>query len=134
MISILLLLSSPELPECDQEAMDAGVQSAMNICAAHEFAAADADLNAQWSITKAAMKERDEGWNESGSPAWDKRPGYTASLLEAQRAWIKYRDAHCRVEGYTARGGSLEPLLVSTCKTTLTEARTAQLRELALEY
>lgn len=137
MFALLLLLSSPEtpeLPDCDQEAMDAGVQSAMNICAAREFAAADARLNTQWSLTRTEMKRRDKNWDEGTSPEWDDRPGYFATLLEAQRAWIKYRDAHCRVDGYTARGGSLEPLLVSTCKTALTKARTAQLRDLALEY
>ncbi|MEM9310349.1 MAG: lysozyme inhibitor LprI family protein, partial [Pseudomonadota bacterium] len=67
----------------------------------------------------------------SYKPDHDTRPGWFASLLEAQRAWITYRDAHCRVDGYTARGGSLEPLLVSTCKTALTKARTNQLKELA---
>lgn len=137
MLSILLLLSSPEipeLPECDQDAADAGVQQAMNICAAREFAVADAQLNAQWEITRAAMKVRDEQWDEALAPEWDDRPGYFATLLEAQRAWITYRDAHCRSDGYFARGGSLEPLLVSTCKTALTKERTDQLRELALTY
>jgi len=137
MFSILLLLSSPqleELPEGDQEAMDAGVQQEMNICAAREFVAADAELNAQWRITRAAMKKRDESWDEGSPPDWDVRPGYFVTLLEAQRAWITYRDAHCRSDGYFARGGSLEPLLVSTCKTALTKERTEQLRELARTY
>lgn len=137
MFSILILLAAtdvPELPDCDQEAMDAGVQQAMNICAAREFAAADADLNAQWELTRAEMKRRDASWDEELAPDWDDRPGYFATLLEAQRAWIVYRNAHCRSDGYSARGGSLEPLLVSTCKTALTKERTAQLRELALTY
>ena len=92
---------------------------------------ADAALNAQWRLTRQAMRERD---SEADKPDWDDRPGYFDTLLEAQRAWITYRDAHCRSEGYSARGGSLEPLLVSTCKTHLTKLRTAQLRELAETY
>ncbi|MFZ1741705.1 MAG: lysozyme inhibitor LprI family protein, partial [Pontixanthobacter sp.] len=40
------------------------------------------------------------------------------------------RDAHCRSEGYYAYGGSLEPLLVSSCKAQLTRQRTDQLVEL----
>ena len=76
------------------------------------------------------MKERDNAWADYPGGS-DTRPGWFASLLEAQRAWIAFRDAHCRVDGYMARGGSLEPLLVSTCKTALTKARTAQLQELA---
>ncbi|WP_298465869.1 lysozyme inhibitor LprI family protein [uncultured Erythrobacter sp.] len=129
MISALLLLlaQSDGFPECNQEAADRGIQQEMNICAAVEFRKADAELNAQWNVTSQKMKEFDESWTAE----WDDRPGWFASLLEAQRAWIAFRDAHCRVDGYTARGGSLEPLLVSTCKTALTEARTEQLRELA---
>lgn len=126
-LATLLQAAQPYAPACDQEAADRGIQQEMNICAAEEYRAADAELNAQWKITRATMKARDKGWK----PDWDERPGYFASLLEAQRAWIAYRDAHCRLDGYTARGGSLEPLLVSTCKTSLTNARTAQLRELA---
>lgn len=135
MFSILLLFAQPiDLPDCDQEAADFGVQQAMNMCAHREFLIADGKLNAQWKLTRSEMKRRDAQWDEAGGPDWDERPGYFASLLEAQRAWLTYRDAHCRSGGYVARGGSLEPLLVSTCKTTLTEARTAQLRELAQTY
>jgi len=74
------------------------------------------------------MKQRDAEWAEIGSA--DQRPGFFKSLLEAQRGWLRYRDAHCRVDGYAARGGSLEPLLVATCKTRLTRLRTAELKEL----
>ncbi len=130
--ALLLLLAQPDgLPECNQEAADQGIQQEMNICAAVEYHKADAELNAQWKVTSQKMKDRDASFEEYGGPERDDRPGWFASLLEAQRAWIAFRDAHCRVDGYTARGGSLEPLLVSTCKTELTEARTQQLRQLA---
>lgn len=136
MIEVLfLLLAQPaELPQCNEEAADRGVQQEMNICAHRDFLIADAALNEQWAKTRAMMKLRDEQWNDGHAPDWDDRPGYFATMLEAQRAWITYRDAHCRSEGYFARGGSLEPLLVSTCKTALTLARTEQLRELAETY
>jgi uncharacterized protein YecT (DUF1311 family) len=107
---------------------DPQVQQEMNWCAGQEYEAADAALNAQWKITAEVMKQRDAEWAEIGSP--DQRPGFFKSLLEAQRGWLRYRDAHCRVDGYTARGGSLEPLLVATCKTRLTRQRTAELKEL----
>lgn len=121
--------AEPPVPDwnCD----DPQFQQEMNWCAAQRFAKADAALNAQWTITAEEMKNRDASWETGSSPEWDERPGYFQSLLEAQRAWITFRDAHCRVDGYTARGGSLEPLLVSSCKTALTEARTEQLRLLA---
>ena len=41
----------------------------------------------------------------------DDRPGDEATLREAQRAWVAFRDAHCRLEGYEARGGTMEPLV-----------------------
>lgn len=133
MISALLLLlaQAGALPECDEEAAERGVQQEMNICAHRDFLEADAALNVQWRLTRAVMRQRDA---EADLPAHDTRPGNFDTLLEAQRAWLTYRDAHCRADGYTARGGSLEPLLVSTCKTALTLARTAQLQELARTY
>jgi uncharacterized protein YecT (DUF1311 family) len=106
------------------------LQQEMNWCAAEDYARADAALNRQWKETRAAMKRRDAEAPRYGVP-FDGQPGFFASLLEAQRAWLAWRDAHCRLEGYEARGGSLEPLLVSTCKARLTRARTAQLLELA---
>lgn len=133
MISALIMLfaQADGLPPCNEEAAEMGVQQEMNICAHRDYLIADAALNAQWLLTRQAMRERD---SEANNPDWDDRPGHLDTLLEGQRAWIAYRDAHCRSEGYVARGGSLEPLLVSTCKTRLTQQRTEQLRELAQTY
>ncbi len=128
--AIILLAQATSLPPCDQEAADRGVQSDMNICAHREYLAADEKLNAQWIETREHMRKMDANTKGHIDPARDDRPGYFDTLLEAQRAWIAFRDAHCRSEGYYARGGSLEPLLVSTCNTQLTRQRTQQLREL----
>ena len=98
----------------------------MNQCAAEDYAKADAALNAQWAITRQAMRERDEQIDRTR----DDRPSHSATLLAAQRAWITFRDKHCASVGFLYRGGSMEPLVVSTCKTTLTEQRTAQLADL----
>lgn len=117
-------------PNPDWDCDDPQAQQEMNWCAGLDFAVADSDLNDQWAITAQAMKARDAR-RQDNPYARDTRPGYFDTLLEAQRAWLAFRDAHCRAEGYAARGGSLEPLLVSTCKTALTNARTEQLRALA---
>ncbi len=98
----------------------------MNECAALDYAEADAALNAQWAITADAMRERDRELDRT----YDDRPGYFETLLAAQRAWLIYRDQHCASEGFLFRGGSMEPLIVSTCKTTLTQDRTSQLADL----
>ncbi len=137
MISALLLLMmgiNDDLPVCDQDASDRGVQQAMNICAHRDYLIADAELNAQWLVAREHMRGLDVSFSQYSDTEQTNRPGYFETLLEAQRAWLAYRDAHCRSEGYEARGGSLEPLLVSTCKTALTQQRTEQLRELTTVY
>ena len=101
-------------------------QSQMNQCADRDYRAADAQLNAQWRDTLAELRRRDADRLDR----WDTRPGYAEQLLTAQRAWLAYRDAHCASEGYAARGGSMEPMLVSFCLRHLTEQRTAQLAAL----
>lgn len=122
MVFPLLLMAAEPQWNCD----DPGPQQEMNYCAHQEYLRADAALNAQWSVTAAHMKEMDEGSHATE----DGRPSYFEALLAAQRAWIAYRDAHCRSEGYIFRGGSMEPLMVSTCKTSLTKTRTEQLKDL----
>jgi uncharacterized protein YecT (DUF1311 family) len=49
-------------------------------------------------------------------------------LREAQRAWVSFRDAQCRLESFEARGGSMQPMLDSGCRAAVTRARTAELR------
>lgn len=125
LLPLLLMASEPAL-DCD----NAMTQMAMNHCAHLDYEAADAALNAQWKITAATMKQRDENFDSDR----DTRSGYFETLLEAQRAWLAYRDAHCQSEGYYARGGSLEPMLVSSCLAQLTRERTSQLAELVETY
>lgn len=128
MIFALLLTAAAPAPadkpewNCD----DPQDQQTMNYCAHQEFLAADAKLNAQWKLTAAEMKTRDRDWGDSN----DGRPGYFDTLREAQRAWLKYRDTHCASEGYMFRGGTMEPLIIATCKTRLTELRTKDLKDL----
>lgn len=108
---------------------EARTQAEMNACAAQDYALADAALNAQWAITSETMKETDRA---VGAPT-DGRPSYFDALLDAQRAWLTFRDSHCRVEGFNWRGGSAEPMSVSICMAMTTRARTDQLRELSIE-
>ena len=89
-----------------------------------DYAHADALLVTQWKITNAFMKGKD---------AQDhKRSGFAfaTALLDSQRAWIKYRDAACRVEGGEYAGDVRQRLIVAQCKTALTDARTQQLKGL----
>ena len=137
--SIALLLGSaqaqavapkpPPPPPCNRRRAEQGIQTDMNICAQNDYRRADQAMNAQWKRTLSVMRNRDR----DAAPYADmlRGPGYAQALIRAQRAWIAWRDANCRVEGYAARGGSLEPMLVSFCKTEMTKLRLVELRELA---
>lgn len=106
------------LPDCT----DPITQMDMNICAHLDFENADSELNTVWKEARAAAKEIDGNY-EAAMKGADK------ALLAAQRGWIAYRDGHCEVAGFEARGGSMEPMLVSYCKAELTRQRTTELRE-----
>ncbi len=121
----LMLMAVEEPPFPDWNCEEPQWQQEMNWCAAQDYRAADEALNSQWTLTSSVMKQRDAEWAQD-----DGRPGHFATLLEAQRAWLAYRDAHCRAEAYGFRGGSMEPLIDASCKSNLTRERTEQLRSL----
>ncbi len=126
-LALSLIMLAQSLPyngaECNQAEADKGIQFEMNVCAAERFRAADRELNAAWGMAAHVAKDRDA---EFGSPD---EPSYFAILLEAQRAWLLFRDAHCKVEADRYRGGSIRPLIYSSCKEGLTRQRTQQLRD-----
>lgn len=111
--------SEPDV-DCDNQ----NTQLDMNICAAQDYDEADTALNAQYTETKNVLAAADEELSSGESSA-------AKALLTAQRAWINYRDAHCEAVGFQARGGSMQPMLVSGCLAELTRARTEELSTLA---
>ncbi|MGE4322109.1 MAG: lysozyme inhibitor LprI family protein [Sphingobium sp.] len=128
MIAPMFLLAAMGAPA---PACDAPVSQAdMNLCARRDYEAADAQLNAEWRKATATMKARDE----AAGPPTDRQPTYAAALLQSQRAWLSYRDAQCRLAGYSMRGGTAEPLTVSTCLEQLTRTRIQQLKDLQQGY
>lgn len=56
-------------------------------------------------------------------------PDDRAILLEAQRAWIKYKEAHCKGLANFYEGGSIQPLIRYSCLEGLTRERIAQLNK-----
>lgn len=122
MIAIGLTISAQAQ---DWDCEDAGnlPQQGMNYCAFQDWQAADLELNAVYKEVRATLRSWD-----SDLPS-DLR-GAEQALLNAQRAWITYRDNHCEAEGFIARGGTLEPLLVSSCKAHETRERTKVLLQL----
>jgi len=99
--------------------------SAPQATTATDYQTADAALNAQYRRTLAQAQRLDRGWR-----AGNGEPSYAAALIAAQRAWIGFRDAECRVEGYQYRGGSAEAMVHRDCLIRLTRQRTGELRSL----
>lgn len=121
-----LLCSVAALPAAAQDAIDcdnAYTQMEMTHCAGVAWQEADADLNAAYKQAMAVMRETD-GYLP------DNLKGAADSLRDAQRAWIPYRDKACETYGFLARGGTLEPQLVLSCKADLTKQRTDELKML----
>src|ERR1043165_5900900 len=106
--SLLLLLALTPPNPCDSPQ----TQVEMNRCAAAELRRADVRLNAAYDQL---LKKLDTNRR--------------AKLQKAERAWIAFRDAQCDYEGSESEGGSIQPLEIAACKTELTKARIAQLRE-----
>jgi uncharacterized protein YecT (DUF1311 family) len=93
---------------------DSGVTRTMKLCASYDLHAQDLRLNA---VYKTALSEARES-------------GHQNSLIASQRAWLTYRDAVCEYEGKkTADGGSMEGLIIISCKETLTKERADRLSQ-----
>jgi uncharacterized protein YecT (DUF1311 family) len=111
---------SKQAKEC--EALQ--TQAEINICSARDFDAADKELNAQYQITRPKLRKWDADMPEQQFKQAE------GAMVKAQRAWIIYRDTHCMSWGLQAAGGSMQPMLISSCMADLTRKRTAELKEL----
>jgi len=90
-------------------------QQGMNQCAGDAYERADKALNAEWVKVVA---------NYKGEAPAEKL------MLDSQRAWLKYRDAHCELAAYENLGGSIWPLINSGCLAELTRERTRELAQM----
>ena len=86
-------------------------QAEMNQCAADDLTRADDELNQTYRALMAMLD-----------------PTRRRRLVEAERAWINFRDAHCRSETAQSEGGSIHPLLYDTCLADMTRKRTKELK------
>lgn len=128
-LSVLLAFATPALAEeePDIDCENAEVQMELTYCAGKDWEEADAELNAVWKDALAQAQESDQ--NLKDMEVNDDRPGYVDTLRASQRAWISYRDEWCAYDGYQARGGSMEPMLVAGCMAQLTRDRTKALQD-----
>ena len=97
----------------DFNACDSGHTVRMMICARYLWVVEDMRLN---RILKRAL-------------AGAKKEGYEASFVNAQRAWLVYRDALCKYEGELRAGGGRENgLYMLSCMKEVTRQRADYLR------
>lgn len=109
-----LFLFAGAAPAMALDCNKAMTQNDMNICAAQSYQAADKVLNTNYKRLMTKLKDN--------APARDK-------LRTAQRAWLTFRDTQCDFEGYGVEGGSMQPLIVASCKAQLTKQRAKQLED-----
>ncbi|RQS76843.1 DUF1311 domain-containing protein [Burkholderia sp. Bp8963] len=93
--------------------VNASDQAAMTACADRAYRKSDAELNRAYQAVTARLHDN--------GPLAEK-------LVAAQRAWIAYRDAECGFSSAGAAGGSVYPMVVSTCLDDLTKVRTETLQ------
>lgn len=110
--------------EPDINCENAMTQMEMNICAHRDYETADAELNVVYKKAMAAVQAMDVEYKDLG----EQYVGAVDALKRAQRSWIGYRDGQCELAGFGARGGSMEPMLISGCLADLTQKRTAELK------
>ncbi len=110
LVSVALLACLPVLFGADDAPM---TQMELTADAGQTAAKADAALNVVYRKFLATKSDDAQGRRK---------------LVEAERQWIKYRDAECDSAADDYRGGSIAPMVRCECATALTEARTAELK------
>lgn len=123
-MALAVLMSSQVQAQAAADCSNPVSQLEMTYCAEQDWLEADAALNTVYGIAMARMRETD-GYLP------DNLKGAADALRDAQRAWIPYRDKACAAYGYLARGGTLEPQLIYSCRADLTRSRVSELEELA---
>ena len=87
-------------------------QTDMNICAGLDAEKADQQLNQVYKQLKAGITD----------------PQSIKELINAETAWIKFRDNDCKFAAGLNSGGSIAPMMYSLCVEKLTKQRTEQLK------
>lgn len=106
---LLGLASAAQAADCNRNDQ---TQMGLNSCAAADYTAADAKLNAAYGeIMKRLADDQD-----------------SRKLLQtAQRAWIGFRDAECNFVTNDSKDGSIYPMLQANCLEAQTQERLKQL-------
>ncbi|WP_395775213.1 lysozyme inhibitor LprI family protein [Agrobacterium pusense] len=126
MTALICVTAGISMPVAAQEpnCKEPQTQADMTICAGKDYEKADKELNIAYQKLRKLLIERDKSADADGK-------GATDALVTAQRAWVAFRDANCAVAGFQARGGSMEPMLISSCLAEMSGKRAEELRQLS---
>lgn len=91
----------------------AQTQAEMNQTANNDFKKADTKLNKLYKQVMKILNEKEK-----------------KLMVLAQKDWLKFRDSHCKFEIEQYEGGSIQPLLYSTCLTERTNDRIEDLKDI----
>jgi uncharacterized protein YecT (DUF1311 family) len=87
-------------------------QAALSACAGAGAAQADKALNDEYLSLENSLS-----------------PNGRSRLRDAERAWVRFRDAECTLRSNGADGGSVAPMIAASCSEDLTRRRTSELAE-----
>jgi len=136
---LLLLLFSPavlalqhQISESQNPCEERPVsQRQINDCAAFQYRQTDAHLN---TVYRKALQYMTDDLARGQKVGDQRQIEYEqtaiASLKEAERAWLSYRDIQCKAAGQQYDGGSMSPMIYSQCLATLTEHRVADVKSI----
>lgn len=112
--------------EC-METQDGGYSTlGMTSCLSAEAEVWDGYLNSEYRVTRDYMKSADAD-EAVYFPAYAVR---AEKLLDAQRAWIAYRDAACALDYAEWGSGSMRNIAFADCMMQMTAERTIELRQM----
>ncbi|MBF2017182.1 MAG: DUF1311 domain-containing protein [Rivularia sp. T60_A2020_040] len=116
-LPILGIVASPNLADANSFKIAQNVNCnnpqttlEMRVCAGKSYETADKKLNQVYRQLKPKLNAKQQ-----------KR------LVDAQTAWIQFRDKSCAYEAGEAEGGTLEPVLKLSCLTDVTQQRVKDL-------
>ncbi|MBF4473509.1 lysozyme inhibitor LprI family protein [Flavobacterium sp. HJJ] len=89
----------------------AQTQGEMNATANANYKKADAELNKVYKQLMAMLDQNEK-----------------PLLIQAEKDWVKFRDSHCKFDASQYEGGSIQPLIYSTCLEELTKKRIAEIK------
>ncbi|AYF03470.1 DUF1311 domain-containing protein (plasmid) [Paracoccus yeei] len=107
-LAVALALAMPAIASARDKCADAEDQATLNQCAGESYKKSDKKLNDLYKQIEARLKDDAD----------------TQKLLvQAQRDWVKFRDAECDFQTADSADGSALPMVVAQCRDELTQAR-----------